>query len=109
MTACVMDIETRRCLRHGGQRWPAALRVIEKSEVIGIGHEEILGEDRWAEGMAEDVEILFPVGITIGIVGADAPGREVLACGCVEGIGKSICLCVAWAGVATPSGSLAPL
>ena len=34
---------------------------------------------------------------------------EVLACSCVEGIGKSICLCIARAGVAAPSGSLAPL
>ena len=59
--------------------------------------------------MLQNVEILFPVGISIGIVGADAPGREVLECSCVEGIGKSICLCIARAGVAAPSGSLAPL
>lgn len=71
--------------------------------------EEVFREDGGAEGVLQNEEVLLPVGITVGIVGADAPGGETLACSCVEGIGKSVCLCIARAGVAAPSGSLAPL
>ena len=50
----------------------------EEGEVIGIGHEEILREDSWAEGVAEDVEVLLDVGIAIGYIGSELHAGEVL-------------------------------
>ena len=52
----------------------------EEGEVIGIGHEEILREDSWAEGVAEDVEVLLDVGIAIGYIGSELHAGEVLGC-----------------------------
>ena len=59
----------------------------EEGEVIGIGHEEILREDSWAEGVAEDIEIFFPVGVAVGIVCTDAPAWEVFYCCLAEAVG----------------------
>lgn len=56
----------------------------EEGEVFCIGHEEILGEDSWAEGVAENVEILLDVGIAIGHVGAELHAGEVFGCCGVE-------------------------
>ena len=56
----------------------------EEGEVIGIGNEEILREDCWAEGVAEDVEVLLDVGITIGHIGAEFHAGKVLGNGGVE-------------------------
>ena len=59
-------------------------------------------------GVAEDVEVFFPVGIVVGVVSADAPAWEVLLGGLVEAVGEGVGLCVAFAGVAGPAGSGVP-
>ena len=51
-----------------------------------IIHEEVFCEDCGAEGFAEDVEVFFPVGVVVGIVGSDALAWEVLFCSFVETI-----------------------
>ena len=59
-------------------------------------------------GMAEDVEVFFPVGVVVGVVGADAPAWEVLVGGLVEAVCEGVGLCVAFAGVAGPAGGGVP-
>ena len=59
-------------------------------------------------GVAEDVEVFFPVGVVVGVVGADAPAWEVLLGGLVEAVGEGVGLCVAFAGVAGPAGGGVP-
>ena len=58
--------------------------------------------------MAEDVEVFFPVGVVVGVVGADAPAWEVLVGGLVEAVCEGVGLCVAFAGVAGPAGGGVP-
>lgn len=36
---------------------------LEKLDVLSIVHEEVFGEDGWAEGVTEDVEVFFEVGV----------------------------------------------
>ena len=55
-------------------------------------------------GVAEDVEVFFPVGVVVGVVGADAHAWEVLVGGLVEAVGKGVGLCVAFPCVAGPAG-----
>ena len=59
-------------------------------------------------GVAEDVEVFFPVGVVVGVVGADALAWEVLVGGLVEAVGEGVGLCVAFAGVAGPAGGGVP-
>ena len=51
---------------------------LEVLEVLWIIHEEVLCEDCGAEGVAEDVEVFFPVGVVVGVVCSDASPGEVL-------------------------------
>ena len=53
---------------------------LEVLEVLWIIHEEVLCEDCGAEGVAEDVEVFFPVGVVVGIVSSDTPAWEVFYC-----------------------------
>ena len=77
-------------------------------EVGGIVHEEVLCEDCGAEGVAEDVEVFFPVGVVVGVVCSDASVWEVLFCSFVEAFGDTVRGCLAFAGVAGPSGCVEP-
>ena len=73
-----------------------------------IIHEEVLCEDCRAEGVAEDVEVFFPVGVVVGVVCSDASAWEVLFCSFVEAFGDTVRGCLAFAGVAGPSGRVEP-
>ena len=73
-----------------------------------IVHEEVLCEDCGAEGVAEDVEVFFPVGVVVGVVCSDASVWEVLFCSFVEAFGDTVRGCLAFAGVAGPSGCVEP-
>ena len=53
-------------------------------------HEEVLCEDCGAEGVAEDVEVFFPVGVVVGVVCSDAFAGEVLFCSFVEAFGDEV-------------------
>lgn len=60
-------------------------------------------------GVAEDVEVFFPVGVVVGVVGADGFAFEGVAGGLVEAGGEGVGLCVAFAGVARPTCRVHPL
>ena len=60
-------------------------------------------------GVAEDVEVFFPVGVVVGVVGADALVWEVLFGGLVEAGGEGVGCGVAFGGVAGPAGGGVPL
>ena len=44
----------------------------EEGAVGGVVHEEIFGEDGRADGVAENVEVFFPVTVAVGGISADA-------------------------------------
>ena len=60
---------------------------LKEFQVLIIVHEEVLCEDCGAEGVAEDVEVFFPVGVVVGVVCSDASVWEVLFCSFVEAFG----------------------
>ena len=60
-------------------------------------------------GVAEDVEVFFPVGVAVaGVVGAYHLVLEDLFCSFVEAVCKFVGLCLSFAGVARPSGGVHP-
>ena len=71
---------------------------LEVLEVLWIVHEEVFSEDCGAEGVAENVEIFFPVGVVVGVVCSDASVWEVLFCSFVEAFGDTVRGCLAFAG-----------
>ena len=81
---------------------------LEEFQVLIIIHEEVLCEDCGAEGVAEDVEVFFPVGVVVGVVCSDASVWEVLFCSFVEAFGDTVRGCLSFAGVAGPSGCVEP-
>ena len=81
---------------------------LEEFQVLWIVHEEVFGEDCGAERVAEDVEVFFPVGVVVGVVCSDASVWEVLFCSFVEAFGDTVRGCLAFAGVAGPSGCIEP-
>ena len=73
----------------------SALQILQVRMVV---HEEVFGEDCGAEGVAEDVEVFFPVGVVVGVVCSDASAWEVLFCCFVEAFGKFVGRCLPLAG-----------
>ena len=71
-------------------------------------HKEVFSEDCGAKGFAEDVEVFFPVGVVVGIVGSDALAWEVFYCSLVETVRKFIGLGLAFGCVAAPAGGVHP-
>ena len=60
-------------------------------------------------GVAEDVEVFFPVGVAVaGVVGADGFAFESVAGGLVEAGGEGVGEGVAFGGVAGPAGGGVP-
>ena len=65
-----------------------ALQIIPIREGV---HEEVLCEYSWAERMTEDVEVFFPVGISVScVVGADYLVLEDLLCSFIEAVSESV-------------------
>ena len=71
-----------------------ASSALEEFQVLWIVHEEVFCEDCGAEGVAEDVEVFFPVGVVVGVVCSDASVWEVLFCCFVEAFGKFVGRCL---------------
>ena len=67
---------------------------LEEFQVLIIVHEEVFCEDCGAEGVAEDVEVFFPVGVVVGVVCSDASVWEVLFCSFVEAFSKFVGRCL---------------
>ena len=63
---------------------------LEEFQVLIIIHEEVLCEDCWAEGVAEDVEVFFPVGVGVREIGSDSFAWEVLFCCDVEAFSEDV-------------------
>ena len=60
-------------------------------------------------GVAEDVEVFFPVGVAVaGVVGTDGFAFEGVAGGLVEAGGEGVGEGVAFGGVAGPAGGGVP-
>ena len=60
-------------------------------------------------GVAEDVEVFFPVGISVSrVVGADYLVLEDLLCSFIEAVSKPVRFCLPFAGVAGPAGGGVP-
>ena len=47
---------------------PAAFVGFQEEAVVGVVVEEILSQDGTTEGILQDVEVAFPVGISVGVV-----------------------------------------
>ena len=80
----------------------------EEVTVLVVVHEEVFGEDGRADGMAEEVEVGFLVGIGVGVVGAEALAGEVGLGGSVEGGGEDIGPGVSTGGIGAPAAGGEP-
>jgi len=80
-----------------------------EADVVGVVVEEIFGEGGCAEGVLEDVEVAFPVGIAVGVVFPELVAGEPECCGLVEAVGKAVSGGLATGGVAAPAPGGHPL
>lgn len=85
-----------------------AFRAEEEVTVGVVVHEEVFGEDGGADGVAEEVEGGFLVGVGVGVVGAEALAGEVGLGGGVEGGSEGIGPGVSTGGVGAPAGGIVP-
>lgn len=69
-----------------GNDGPAAFVGLQEEAVVGVVVEEILSKGRCAEGVLQDEEVAFPVGITVGIVFPELVPGEPDCCGPVEAV-----------------------
>ena len=81
----------------------------EEGEVIGIVMEKVLAECGGAKGVLQDVEVGFPVGITVGVVLPELVPGKPERCGPVQAIGKPVSGRLATGGVASPAAGVHPL
>lgn len=82
---------------------PASFVGFQEEAVVGVVVEEILGEGCGTEGVLEDEEVAFPVGIAVGIVLPELVTREPERSGSVEAIGQMITGALATGSVAGPT------
>ena len=81
----------------------------EEESVVGARvHEKVLYEYCGRQGVAEDVEVGFEVGVAVGVVGDEAFAGEVETGGFVEAGGQGVGPGVAACGVGTPAGDIVP-
>ena len=92
-----------------GNNGPAAFVGLQEEAVVGVVVEEILGEGCGTEGVLEDEEVAFPVGIAVGIVLPELVTREPERSGSVEAIGQMITGALATGSVAGPAAGGHPL
>lgn len=58
--------------------------------------------------MAEDVEVLFEVGVTVGEAGPDLEVFEIIECRLAQAVGKAVGGGVAFGGVDAPASGIHP-
>jgi len=88
---------------------PASFIGFQEETVVGVVVEEILRQDGTTEGILQDVEVAFPVGITVGVVLPELVPGKPERCGPVQAIGKMVTGGLATGGVASPAAGVHPL
>lgn len=88
---------------------PAAFVGFQEEAVVGVVVEEILGEGGGTEGILQDVEVAFPVGISIGVVFPELVAGEPERSGLVQAIGKLVTGRLPFTCVAGPAADVHPL
>lgn len=79
---------------------------LKKGHILAIIHKEVLGQDCRAAGVTDDVEVLFDVGISVGVIGPEAHSwqmafRSLVQAGC-QGVGLGLtpgCVAAPAAGI----------
>ena len=71
--------------------------------------EKILRQGGTAEGVLQDVEVAFPVGITVRVVLPELVSEEPKRCGSVQAIGNLVAGRLTTRGVAGPAAGVHPL
>lgn len=92
-----------------GDDCPAAFVGFQEEAVVGVVVEEILGEGGGTEGILQDVEVAFPVGISIGVVFPELVAGEPERSGLVQAIGKLVTGRLPFTCVAGPAADVHPL
>ena len=92
-----------------GNDGPATFVGLQEEAVVGVVVEEILGEGCGAEGVLEDEEVAFPVGISVGIVFPEFVPGEPERCSPVEAVCEPVTGGLAAGGVAGPAAGGHPL
>lgn len=81
----------------------------QEGKILRIVEEKILREDRRCVSVPEDVEVLFQVRISVGVVRADTLAGQMFPGGFVETAGQLVGQRVSLAGVGAPSAGIHPL
>lgn len=81
----------------------------EEGKVVFGVVEEVLGKYGRADGVAENVEVFFPVTVTVGGISADALAWKVCSGGIVEAFRKVVGLGLSFGGIGTPALGFHPL
>lgn len=92
-----------------GDNCPATFLRLEEEAVVGVVVEEILCQDGTTEGILQDVEVAFPVGITVGIVLPEFMTRQPKGSSAVQAICQMVTGRLATGGVASPAAGVHPL
>ena len=92
-----------------GDDCPATFVGLQEEAVVGVVVEEILGKGGCAEGVLEDEEVTFPVGIPVGIVFPELVPGEPERCSPVEAVCEPVAGGLAAGGVAGPAAGGHPL
>ena len=61
-----------------------ALCGLKEGNILAVIHKEVLGQDSGAAGVANDVEVLLDVGISVGEVGPETHSRQMVFRGFVQ-------------------------
>lgn len=88
---------------------PTAFVGFQEDAVVGVVVEEILGEGCATEGILQNVEVAFPIGIAVGVVLPELVSREPECSGAVEAICQMVAGGLPTGGVAGPAAGGHPL
>ena len=92
-----------------GNNCPAAFVGLKEEAVVGVVVEEILRQGCCTKRILQDVEVGFPLGISVGVVFPElVPGKPERS-GAVEAIGQMVTGRLATGGVASPAAGVHPL
>ena len=88
---------------------PSAFVGFQEEAVVGVVVEEILRQGGTTEGILQDEEVAFPIGISVRVVLPELVTRSPERSSTVEAIGKMVTSRLAAGGVAGPAAGRHPL